>query len=598
MMYGRFDPAAFDLGNDPITYTSAQPWQLERPGLSLKIDEPGAEVHWEPALLCITLGDLRAPLPGKAQAVAALYKRDGERFANTLQGRYAAIVFDQQRKRVLLACDRFAIENLCFAEADGHLHFAQRADVLADQLQAGIDAQAIFDYLYFHNIPAPRTVFEKVQRVAAASYVRFDSEGLRTGRYWTANFEEHERRPLKDLQQEFVAIVESSVRIEAEDHRVGCFLSGGTDSSTIAGMLTRVLGEPADTFSIGFDAAGYDEMDYARIAAKHFGTRHHEHYLTREELQHNIPLVAAHYDQPFGNSSAGAAYQCVLLAKEAGIEKLLAGDGGDELFGGNTRYAKQRVFEAYGILPRALRRGMLEPALRLPGFSQLPLLRKAASYVEQANVPMPDRMNMYNLLARLGIADVLEPEFLAHVDVEAPARQQRAVYQASTADALVNRMLAFDWKYTLADNDLPKVVGTTQMAGLAVGFPLLADALLDFSLKIDPEWKLKGLKLRYFFKEALRGFLPDAIITKKKHGFGLPFGVWAIEHPGLRALAFDSLASLRSRGIVRSDFIDALRDRLLPEHPGYYGEMLWILMMMEQWFSARERKAGAATIRL
>lgn len=148
---------------------------------------------------------------------------------------------------------------------------------------------------------------------------------------------------------------------------------------------------------------------------------------------------------------------------------------------------------------------------------------------------------------------------------------------------LLDQQLAFDWRYTLAENDLPKVCGTAQMAGLSVGFPMLDTRLLDFSLKLPTHYKLRGLKLRWFFKEALRGFLPDEIITKKKHGFGLPFGVWAVRTPALQALASDSLGQLATRGIVRPEFIRTLLEQRLPEHPGYYGEMVWILMMLEQW---------------
>src|SRR6202165_397334 len=130
------------------------------------------------------------------------------------------------------------------------------------------------------------------------------------------------------------------------------------------------------------------------------------------------------------------------------------------------------------------------------------------------------------------------------------------------------------------------VRGSAGLAGIAAGFPLLDDRLVDFSLRLDPRYKLRRLKLRWFFKEALRGFLPDAILAKKKHGFGVPFGVWTIRHAGLRTLAQQSLRSLAERNIVRKTFIDALLARHLPEHPAYYGEMLWILMMLEQWLQA------------
>jgi asparagine synthase (glutamine-hydrolysing) len=338
-------------------------------------------------------------------------------------------------------------------------------------------------------------------------------------------------------------------------------------------------------------------MAYARIAARHFATEHHEHYLTPDELVRSIPDVAARYDQPFGNSSVLPTYCCARMARSSGVTKLLAGDGGDELFGGNTRYAKQKIFAAYAAVPGPLRRGVVEPLLLgVPGVERLPLVRKLASYVRQARTPMPERMEAYNLLARLGVAEVLEPGFLASVDTEAPARAQRDTYAACAGTSLVDRMLEYDWKYTLADNDLPKVCGAAALAGVRVGFPFLADEIVDFSVGLPASFKVKGLRLRYFFKEALRGFLPDATLAKEKHGFGLPFGVWLTRHEGLRSFAGASLARLATRGIVRPSFLEALVARKLAEHPAFYGEMVWILMMLEQWFAARTRAAPAAGV--
>ncbi len=217
-------------------------------------------------------------------------------------------------------------------------------------------------------------------------------------------------------------------------------------------------------------------------------------------------------------------------------------------------------------------------------------IAQGRSYVEQAKVPLPDRMQMYNLLLRLNPHQVFTPDFLAQVDQADPLRQQRAVWQQVSGDAsALNLMLAYDWRYTLAEADLPKVRGSTQLAGVAVGYPFLDQTLLDFSLALPSEYKLKGQKLRWFFKEALRGFLPDEILAKKKQGLGLPFGVWATKHAGLQQLAADSLHSLAGRGIVQPAFIETLLNELLPAHPGYYGEMVWILMMLEEWMRRPSR---------
>ena len=504
-----------------------------------------------------------------------------------------AIALREPDGRTFLAVDRFAIRSLCYRIKGEQLLFAERADELADD-STEIDPQAIFDYLYTHAIPSPRTIYKGIYRVPPAHFVLYEQGKLTVAPYWVPEFKESANVSFEPLRDEFRELLKQATARQLDGGKAGCFLSGGTDSSTVAGMIGQATGTPAATYSIGFQAEGYDEMAFARLAAKRYNTEHHEYYVTPEDLVRSIPMVAAHYDQPFGNSSALPAYYCAKMARDDGITRILAGDGGDELFGGNSRYAKQRVFDWYQILPGALRRGVMEPLLGTKLAGKLPLLRKGASYVEQASVPMPDRLRMYNLITRLGIEQVLTPDFLAQVDISAPLQLQRKVWAGAKTGNNTNRELAFDWRYTLAESDLPKVCGTTRLADLDVGFPMLDDDLLAFSLRLPVSYKLKGLKLRWFFKEALRGFLPDEILVKKKQGFGLPFGVWVTRDEALRKMASESVRGLVDRGLLRAEFVDTLLNKHLYEHPGYYGEMIWISMMLEQWLRAHapNYKAG------
>jgi len=489
--------------------------------------------------------------------------------------------------RVFLAVDRFAIRPLCYRVDGMQLRVASRADALADS-SSEIDPQAIFDYLYFHAIPSPRTIYKGIYRLPAGHYAVFEKGQLAVARYWEPHFEEVRTSSFPELQDEFHQLLRDAVATQlGGDGPPACFLSGGTDSSTVVGMASLTSGQPVHSYSIGFHAQGYDEMEFARIAAKHFKSEHHVYYVTPDDLVRSVPAVAAHFDQPFGNSSALPAYYCASKAREAGVHKLLAGDGGDELFGGNSRYAKQRVFGWYDHVPNVLKQATLEPILKTSAAARFALTRKAASYVEQARVTMPDRLQMYNLILRLGPESVLTPSLLAQIDTGLPLQLQRAVWQASGPCGALNQELAYDWRFTLAESDLPKVVGATGMAGVEVGFPLLDDRLVAFSQRLPADYKLKGLQLRWFFKEALRGFLPDAILAKKKQGFGLPFGVWVNTHAALNALARDSLHSLAQRGVVRLDFVHTLLTQRLQEHPAYFGEMVWILMMLEQWLAAK-----------
>jgi asparagine synthase (glutamine-hydrolysing) len=541
---------------------------------------PAPSLRREPVTSAFNADD-KIPRP----LIAALKQGvEGARQAAALQeGAFALGCHDPETGRSLGAVDRFAIDTLCWRADEGRLHFAESATDLAGS-GPEIDPQAIFDYLFFHCIPAPRTIFKGVGRVPAAHAVAMESGVVSLQPYWRPDFSAaHRRQTFESLRSEFLSHLKSSVERALDGSVAACFLSGGTDSSTVAGMIREVTGRGAESYSIGFDAAGYDEMEYARLAAKRFGCNHHEYYINPDDLVSSIPKVAAALDQPFGNSSILPSFYCCLKASEDGVTRLLAGDGGDELFGGNARYAKQRLFGLYQAVPKTLRTRLVEPLFGLQAVAKMPLLKKVSSYVQQAHVPMPDRLQMYNLLLRLGTSNVLMPDFLARINTDGPAQHQREVWEWASHASELNRTLAYDWRYTLAECDLPKVRGAARLAGVSVGYPLLDQAVVEFSTTLPDAYKLRGLKLRWFFKEALRGFLPDEIITKPKHGFGLPFGPWAIKHAALYRLASDSLGSLGTRGIVRPQFLDQLLKDRLPEHPGYFGEMVWILMMLEQW---------------
>jgi asparagine synthase (glutamine-hydrolysing) len=304
--------------------------------------------------------------------------------------------------------------------------------------------------------------------------------------------------------------------------------------------------------------------------------------VTADDVVAAIPRIAAAHGQPFGNSSAVPTYYCARLAAADGTAVLLGGDGGDELFGGNERYAKQRLYSLYSDLPELLRKGMIEP-LAFAG-PEIGPLGRVQRYIRNASVPMPARYDNYNLIERLGPETVFTGDFLGEVDRNRPLAMMEEAWRTARAATMLNRMLALDLRFTLADSDLPKVSTACELAGVEVRYPMLDDAVVAFSARLAPELKLKGSRLRYFFKEALRGFLPDEILAKEKHGFGLPYGPWLRTHAGLRSISFDSLSALRRRGIVRADFLDRLTGEHVEANAGYYGTMVWVVMMLEQWF--------------
>ena len=507
-------------------------------------------------------------------------------------GDFALAFWDENRQRGLIAVDRLGVHQLVYSRNADSLAFASTLDLLGGYpgVQRQLSRQGIFDYLFYHVSPGPETIFAGLLRVAPGHCVEFGAgTPIAPSQYWAIRFEErHDQRP-EVLKDEFLTLMQSAVKEAGADARTGAFLSGGTDSSTVSGMLSRTGDGPARTFSIGFDVEGYDEMEYARIAAKHFGCEHHEYYVTPQDVVDAVPKIAASYDQPFGNASAIPTYYCAKFAKEHGVTRLLAGDGGDELFGGNSRYAKQHLFSLYRHVPGPLRRGLIEPLLLSTPLGQsIAPLRKLRSYVEQARPPMPLRYESYNLLMHLGNTNVFAPDFLASVNTDHPHALMEEAHAPYADASLINQMLAIDLRFILADGDLPKVTRMCELADMDVAFPILDERLIEFSQKLPANMKLKGTELRWFFKYALREFLPPAVITKQKHGFGLPVGAWLVGHKPLLDLATSGIDVLRERGIVQPKFIDELIGKRLREHPPYFGTMVWVLMMLGLWLDSRK----------
>lgn len=541
-------------------------------------------IFGNPIWKCTNLQD-QSLQQGQAQALANAYQQHGLKCLELLYNDFSCAIIDSDNEKIILAVDHLGRHPLYYTSTLNQLVFASTAKaVLAHpNVTREIDPQGLYNYVYFHMVPGPNSVYKNLSKLQAGTALEINSGQSKIHRYWTPGFSEFHGDSFTRKKNELRHTLTQSVeRATAGKNNVGAFLSGGLDSSTVAGILSETSQGKARAFSIGFDAEGYDEMAYARITAKHFGIELNEYYVTPEDVVTALPMVATSYDEPFGNSSALPAWFCARFARENGIELLLAGDGGDELFAGNERYAKQKLFEIYGQIPRLIREGIIEPGTSLFK-DRLALFAKAASYIDQASTPLPDRLQSYNFLHRHAPNEIFAQDFLESVETELPLTIQRDVYNAPTDASKLNRMLYLDWQFTLADNDLRKVSHMCATAGVDVAYPMLDDELLDFSCKIPSNEKLRGQNLRDFYKKSLTGWLPDETINKSKQGFGLPFGVWMQEHKPLREMAYDNLVALKNRNYLDNRFLDKLIDLHKDEHAAYYGELIWVLTVFELW---------------
>jgi asparagine synthase (glutamine-hydrolysing) len=531
-----------------------------------------------------------------ARLIAALYARHGLGALEKLDGVFCLCIVDKKSRKVIVATDRFGIKPVVYS-ADGQtLIFGSRIKTVLSIHQAPppeLDYEAVVDYLNLSAIPTPKTIYKKVKKLPPGHFLVLEKGSVlpEMRRYYDIDYRSGASREdyyVNKLPGSIGESVKGMVDHElASGNKVGAFLSGGTDSSTITGMIGKLTGS-VKAFSIGFDEPGYNELDYARIAARHFGAEHHEYMVTPDDVLKALDVIVDGYDEPFGNASAVPTYFCARLAREHGVDTLFAGDGGDEIFGGNERYAADKVFSAYHKIPALLRRGLVEPLVRIAP-SAFPVVEKGKKYIRRANIPHPDRFFSYNPVIALGKEAIFSPDFLGHVNGYDPVAWARELYDRANGTDELNRLLYIDMKFTITDNDLRKVTTMSEMAGIRVAYPFLDHHVVDFAAGIPADLKVKGRYLRYIFKKALNDFLPREIIDKRKHGFGLPIGVWIRSNKRIASLAKDTLLSANPaiKPFFRNRFIEELFTMHQNTSSAFYGDIIWLLLVLELWAKKR-----------
>jgi len=566
---------------------------------------PARLLHGAPAVVEMTadvvaVADLDLTNTGELEALTGrrarrdrllttLYALEGARFVRRLRGGFAVAVWDRRARTLVLAVDHFGIRRLHYRSTADATVFASRPSMLlgAPGVDGAVDPGSVYHYLNFGYLPSPASIFRGVRRLPPGHVlvVRDGTPALEA--YWDLEYAEQPVRRA-DAAETMYRLTEHAVATAVRDtaaKEVGAFLSGGTDSSTIVGLVGRVTGERPNAFSIGFREDRYDELAYAELAAAHFGATHYTATVQPDDALDVLPRLVEAYDEPFGNNSAIGTYACARLAERCGVSVLLAGDGGDEIFGGNERYRTDRIFALYDRVPRVLRRGVLEPVLGWLPDGGAGVIGRAQRYVRRANLRNPRRFYSYEFFFVHEAEALLARELRAAVVADAPYDAVQAHYERARATSELNRLLYVDMKLTIGDNDLLKVVRTAELAGVAVRFPMLDLDLVEFTARLPAPLKVRGFEKRHLFKRAFRSLLPAEILAKAKHGFGVPTSVWLRDHRGFRDLSREALLGAQAR--VRPYFAPGALDRLFELHAAdttpFYGDLLWKVLMLELW---------------
>jgi asparagine synthase (glutamine-hydrolysing) len=515
------------------------------------------------------------------EVLVHMYEDLGPRFLERLRGMFAIAIWDANRRRLLLARDRFGIKPLYYRDVGGSLSFASELKALTRQpsFSRELDLDALEAYLQLGWIPAPLSIFRESRKLPAGHALIAEAGEIRIDRYARpapASVESLRRESIDDLATELVARLQDSVRAHlVADVPVGVLLSGGLDSSLLAALASGETSGPLKTFSIGFEEQSFNELDKARLVAQRFGSDHHE-LIVRPSAFEALPTIVDTFDEPFADSSALPTYLVSGLAADE-VKVVLTGEGGDELFGGYYTYTADWLAPRVGPLAAAGRR-LIE---RLPSSSGARALDdKLKRFARGARLPPLERhcswQEVFSAVARDGL---LEPDRRGSRD---PLELYRARYaETAGADELM-RLQDLDLGINLVDDQLTKTDRSSMAHSLEARVPMLDPVVSDLALALPAELKFRGFAKKRLLRRAAAPLLPSAILKARKQGFAMPVASWL--RGELEPLAREVLApdALRAQGYFRPEYVT----RLIDDHVALRANnsrQIWSLLIFATW---------------
>jgi len=461
------------------------------------------------------------------------YREWGDSLPLQLEGMFAFALWDNTSRRLFCARDRFGEKPFYYVARPGCFLFASEICALHAHAQGGdeLDPAGVQKYFAYGYVPAPRTIYRDTRKLQPGGALVFDAatQRIREFHYWrfaiTAGDEAPAHR-IPALGEELRHLLDQAVRRRLEaDVPLGVFLSGGLDSTAMLALAAKARGVAGmDSFTIGFREPSYDESAHARHAAAAIGSRHHERIVDLNAARAELPALLGRLDEPFADPSLLPAYLLARFAREQ-VTVALSGDGGDELFGGYD--------PLLALAPASLYRHVIPQPLHA-------LMRRGAEALPRGKGNMSLDFRLRRTLRGLSHAPALwNPVWLGPLD---PAAFAACFEEPLTPDALfeeavqawetcknpslVDRTLEFQTNFYLPEMILAKADRASMFASLESRAPFLDRDLVAFCQRLPHGYKLRGGQRKFLLKEALRGIVPDFVLSRPKKGFGIPLTSW------------------------------------------------------------------------
>jgi asparagine synthase (glutamine-hydrolysing) len=520
------------------------------------------------------------------EVIVHLYEEQGLACVQALDGMFAFALWDACRSRLIIARDRVGKKPLFYAVRNGCLTFASElAALVADpEIERTVDPRALDGFLTYGYVPGPLSIYSGIAKLPPASTLVYSGGDVDVERYWRLDYSR--KRAIGDrslIREEVREAITSAVRKRLiADVPLGAFLSGGIDSSAVVAAMAEVGGEPVRTFSIGFGNERFNELPHARVVAERFGTDHHE-FIVEPDAVEIAPRIARHYGEPFADASAIPSFYVSELTRKY-VTVALNGDGGDESFGGYSRYAAVMLAQQLARLPRPLltRVSALADRLspdasidsprnrirRLLGSLALPPAAQYARYTAYFDDEQRDDLYTEDFKALLD--DSVVPDVISNP------------WMGASGQSILDVMLEVDVESYLPSDLLVKIDIATMAHSLEARSPLLDTYLMELAASLPPELKVRGREKKIILREALRGQLPDEILDRPKRGFGVPLVDWL--RGDLRNWSREIL--LDDVTIGRGYFQMTSVRSLLDQHAAGRADCsmrIWALIMLELW---------------
>jgi asparagine synthase (glutamine-hydrolysing) len=508
-----------------------------------------------------------------------------------LRGMFAVAFWRKSQKRLILARDRMGIKPLYIHRRGQNIYFGSELKTLFvhPEIERRLDHAALRQYLSLNYVPCPLTLVQGIEKLRPGHFLEWRSGHVRTESYWQPRFEVRENLSLADAQEELDSLLRQSVREHLiSDVPLGIWLSGGVDSSTILHYASEASATPLKTFSISFQGRSFDESSAIRETARRYGTEHHELDLSpSQDMSSAIEELAYYSDEPFADAGAVPVWFLSQLSRQR-VTVALSGEGADELFGGYITYRADQLAATARLMPAALRsslRGMLRhwPVSN----DKISFEYKTKRFLEGTFLS-PDEAHTY---WNGTFSSAQQRELLLGRDNSSVASLFDETLPAGDGKTLLNRYLAFDQRYYLADDILQKVDRMSMAHSLEVRPPFLDHRIVEFAASLPEHFKIQGGRQKVILKSLMRDKLPPGVLRRPKSGLDIPTHDWL--RGALRPLLLDTLNTdaVADTGLFQPHAVEHLIESHLDRRANL-GYHLWGLLILFLWIKQWNIQTG------